>query len=379
MAELHPDWTPGTEPRKIPLSRLLLDPKNPRLPEHLVDGSQASQLRYLFENGTLDELARSFADNGYFDQEPLLVLREGDEFVVVEGNRRLSTLKILLQDSVAVEVGLAFDIDVPEGALRDELSDVPCFLLESRDQVFTYLGFRHIGGVKTWPPEAKARYLAGELERAVGEGTSPADVFRVVGRRVGSNAAGVRNPYLALRLLRHARDEDIVNDARVQQLQSDRFGVWLRAMNAAALKDYIELGAPSTYDEVESAIASVSSEKLAEVVTDMTSESSAVRQLLADSRQVTVYSRAINNATARRVLRETQSIDAAEQIVDRLTLKDRIFKVSDRVSALVSEVEVGDVPADALEPAEGLARRSRQLLALIQSEVEPVRDEPAPE
>jgi hypothetical protein len=83
---------------KIVLHRvtdLHLDPKNPRLPEDL-SKSEPGLLKYFYDNGVLEELAQSFLDNGFFEQEPLSVLaRKPSGFTVVEGNRRLATLMIL--------------------------------------------------------------------------------------------------------------------------------------------------------------------------------------------------------------------------------------------------------------------------------------------
>ena len=79
----------------IPFAKLLLDAENPRLPERIRRQSQSEILRYLREQGVLEELARSYLDNGFFQHEPLIVVRGGADanYTVVEGNRRLAALK----------------------------------------------------------------------------------------------------------------------------------------------------------------------------------------------------------------------------------------------------------------------------------------------
>jgi hypothetical protein len=77
-----------------------------------------SEWQALYRDFNIDELADSMAQNGYFDEEPLVAIpkilpgnliyeelssenfenyikQETTEFVVVEGNRRLATIKIL--------------------------------------------------------------------------------------------------------------------------------------------------------------------------------------------------------------------------------------------------------------------------------------------
>ena len=107
----------------------------------------------------------------------------------------------------------------PSTEQLDGLTGIPCFLIPHRDQVHTYIGFRHIGGIKTWPPEAKARYILTEVKRLADRGS--ADPFRELGRGVGSNAQGVRNPYLAIRILIYAREKFGLDVAYVQE---SRFG-----------------------------------------------------------------------------------------------------------------------------------------------------------
>lgn len=192
----------------VRVEQLLLDPINPRLPEEVQDRPQAEILTYLYENDDLDELMASMAQNAYFASEPLLVLEpqnESNKYVVVEGNRRLGALMILLGLDSASQAGLQPDPEVSESPRLHELQQVPCVLLQSRDEVNDYLGFRHINGLREWAPEAKARYLYKQVEAAVQEGHP--DPFYVVGRRVGSNALGVRNAYTSYNLLRYARDE----------------------------------------------------------------------------------------------------------------------------------------------------------------------------
>src|SRR5262245_30334769 len=126
---------------------LLLDPENPRIPEDLQHEPQDMLLSHLFENDVLDELAASFLANGYFDNEPVLVLPPDGQGrrVVVEGNRRVATLKVLLKSPEAEEANLTFDVlDAPESDVLHALARIPAFEVASRAEVSAYLGYRHI-------------------------------------------------------------------------------------------------------------------------------------------------------------------------------------------------------------------------------------------
>src|SRR5262249_22968399 len=131
------------EESRIGLGELRLDQGNPRLPEELQSASQPSILEYLYENANLDELARSYLDNGFFQHEHLVVVRDGDVFTVLEGNRRLAALKVLLGDDDATEadvlLGLEEELSVERRAELEE--PLPAFIVPDRDEVRKYLGF----------------------------------------------------------------------------------------------------------------------------------------------------------------------------------------------------------------------------------------------
>ncbi|MGZ0143175.1 ParB N-terminal domain-containing protein [Rhodococcus qingshengii] len=325
------------QPEQIAVDKLDLDPFNPRLPESIVGQPQTRLLRWLFDHGTLGELAVSMADTGFFQNEPLIAVPEGDRFVVVEGNRRLATLKILLQSDVATSSDIPpFDIQgfTPDAARR--LEEVPCVVVDTRSEVRKFLGFRHIGGIKTWSAEAKARFIAEEVESAVEMGIQ--NPFRHVGRITGSNATGVRNPYLALTLLRAAREEFGIES---DQLQADRFGVWNRALNSSEIRQYIGLGETATVDDIKKSSVQVNPEKLNEVIRDITPDENG-RAVLSDSRQVTLYASILMDDRARNILHETGNLNLASQAVRADNLALSLDEIITRLKVL--QDTIGDDP-----------------------------------
>lgn len=349
---------------QLPVETLRLDPDNPRLPEGVQGRPQDEILRYLYENGVLEELANSFIDNGYFQHEPLIVTRDGDWWTVLEGNRRFSAIAILLSLPAAVDAGIEFALSPPPTPNQlDALRVVPCYPVASPEAVHQFLGFRHIGGIKTWPAEAKARYLLREIERLRDSGAT-GNIFAQVGRRVGSNTQGVRNPYTALRILIHARDEFGIDTREVQQR---RFGVWTRCMNSTELREYIGFGTARTLDDVERQLLELKPDQTAEVLGDLTIREGQRRAVLADSRDVTDYARVLMNKQAHTVMRRYGDLTLAKQIVDRAALAARLAGLCESVEVIMREVEVDGAPSDALDPAKKLERITKSLAAVIAS------------
>jgi hypothetical protein len=139
----------------VPVADLYLDPRNPRLVAH--SGSQKELLAVLWRDFAVHEVAISIAANGYWEYEPLLVTRESGRLYVVEGNRRLAAVKLLLDEAERVRVG-ATDLPEVANSRRDELVNLPV-LERPRDQVWQYIGFKHVNGPQAWQSYSKAQYI----------------------------------------------------------------------------------------------------------------------------------------------------------------------------------------------------------------------------
>jgi len=217
--------------------------------------------------------------------------------------------------------------------------------------VHRFLGFRHIGGIKTWSPEAKARYLLQEVDRSARAGTD--DVFRAVARRVGSNTQGVRNSYVAIRLLTYARDELGIDTRYVQH---EHFGVWERMTYSKDIKVFIGFGSPRTYVQVKEALDGIDAERMQEVLADLTPQPGYRRAVLSDSRDVTDYGRVVANQSARKILRDSGDLSLAKQVVDQLSMPDRVRRLVESGRVLLGELSAAVLDSEKLSQVEKAAR-----------------------
>jgi hypothetical protein len=353
--------------RDLSIDQLLLDPENPRLPEELQGAGQEAILRYMSDTAVLDELIRSMADNGYFQHEPLIVGPErlGGRHVVLEGNRRVAALKILHRTPEAEAEGLEPDLEEPLSAsAREELEVIPCYEVDDRDEVHKYLGFRHIGGLKTWSPEAKARYLLTETRKAAESGEERP--FLTVARQVGSNTQGVRNSYTAIALLQRARDEF---ELPISYVLRERFGVWLRCINAQDLRKYIGLDSPRSYEAVNAQIEEVKPNETAEVIGDLTPPNGG-RPLLGDSRDVTIYAAVLVNKRAHETLRRYNDLNIARQVVELAELPTRLRNLAAQIQVALEEAQRAEVSEDLADAAEALTAVARSLRAIVLDRLE---------
>lgn len=352
----------------IPVDKLLLDPENPRLPEDLLNSSQTAILEWLHNHEVLDELARSLITNGYFLHEPLIVLPADAEgnYLVVEGNRRLAALIILLQLPVAIEGGLQFSFEVqPTTEQLERLQLIPCYVATDKLEVHKFLGFRHIGGLKTWSPESKARYLEAEIERAIDAGVD--DPIRDVARQVGSTVPAVRGQYLALKVLR-AAEQDFGIDNQV--IMSERFGVWNRLMNSRDVRSFIQLKDVRSAKDIMQAVNDLNGASLAQVIGDLTPPFSGGKAVLWDSRDVTVYGNVLVNEKALASLKRYGDLSIARQMVERAQLPERIRSIARSIEVITQDIDSYDIDHHLDDLASGLFSSARTLRDAIRGRLD---------
>ena len=101
----------------------------------------------------------SIAYSGYFQHEPLFVEKDGqNKFVVVEGNRRLAAVRLLLDADLRRKLK-ATDLPEIDAVAKHKLQHLPC-IVTTRKEIWRYLGFKHVNGPATWGSYAKAQYVA---------------------------------------------------------------------------------------------------------------------------------------------------------------------------------------------------------------------------
>lgn len=141
------------------VSGLTFDLENPRLPEFgLTDNSTEDDvIKVLWEAMDVEELVMSIVASGFFRHEPLIVARENRKNIVIEGNRRLAAVKVLLNPKIAKD--LKADIPTITKRAKSALRELPT-VSGTRKGAWRYLGFKHVNGPAKWSSYAKSRYIA---------------------------------------------------------------------------------------------------------------------------------------------------------------------------------------------------------------------------
>ncbi|MBS1767711.1 MAG: ParB N-terminal domain-containing protein [Acidobacteria bacterium] len=151
--------TATSEAQEISVNDLHFDRANPRLAEYGISEKASDEeiLSILWEAMDVRELVQSIAASGFFPNEALIAAQENKKYVVIEGNRRLAAVKVLLNDQVAKKNG--WEVPSLSEASRRDLKTLPVIVSNRKDS-WRYLGFKHVNGPAKWSSYAKAKYIA---------------------------------------------------------------------------------------------------------------------------------------------------------------------------------------------------------------------------
>ncbi len=170
--------TTEMNPGLMNVSELVFDRRNPRLFEYGLDAasSDADVIELLWEEMDVRELVLSIEASGFFYHEPIVVAKENGLNIVIEGNRRLAAVKLLLEPQLAESLKLNVPIISKES--KESLRQLPV-IVDTRENAWRYLGFKHVNGPAKWSSFAKSQYIAdvhrkygvplGDIARQIGD------------------------------------------------------------------------------------------------------------------------------------------------------------------------------------------------------------------
>lgn len=212
------------------LSDLYLDPKNPRIgPERFCLRDQQKILKWLWKNKSVNELVDSILENGYWDHEELFATKEDGNLVVVEGNRRLAASRIISDPDLRKTLGIQLNRE-PSREVLDSIDKLPV-ILASREELWSFVGFKHVNGPQTWDSIAKAEYVY-NVKRDYD--LSLADIASGIGDRHET----VTRLYRGFVVLRQAQNELSFDIGQTQQPRFPFSHLWT-ALGYVSIRDYL--------------------------------------------------------------------------------------------------------------------------------------------
>lgn len=325
----------------IPINIINLDKENPRIVPYNTDGKKLTQIdliTILYEYFDTQVIAMSLVANGYFDEEPIIVIPENlpkgfkfsdfsdpDElaselekiisegiirFTVVEGNRRVATIKLLIDNDLRDKIGIEKSYPAVNNPVTlEDIQIIPCIIYENREQVSSYLGVRHIAGLLKWEAFAKAAYITETVEKEIKNGKGDDEAIMHVQSVVGDRSDTIRKQYITFKLFLEAK-HDLSFDVNPI---IENFSLLTVLYNSPGIRKYMDVESYSKIDFTKRIVPINSLPKFLDVLTWIFGNSkTGEKPVLTDSRKITnQLSFVVNYKEAIEYLKEYRDLDGA--------------------------------------------------------------------
>lgn len=306
----------------VEISKLRLDPENPRLPESKRGESQLD-LAITLDNGFEAFLvAELMASHGYFASEPMIVIPDEQPgyFIVVEGNRRLTAVKGLTEPETRSHF---LDPDKwNELASKSPLKltdKLPVVIAQDRLSVAPVIGTRHIGGILQWRPYPQARYIADLVDK---------HGFKVeeVASMIGMPKSSVADLY---------REQAIASQAKEMSIETGNlesaFSLLTVAMKNSKIREHVGAPTGTSFRPGTKPIPENKKEELREVLGFIFGSEDS-EPVISDSRQITSLANCIANEEGLKALRQGKSLEEAKQRITSSSMSP-IDRLTSRLTA----------------------------------------------
>lgn len=351
----------------IALSSLEFDPQNPRLPQNIKSDDETDVISYLIDEANIPELMMSIGEQGYFDGEPLLVVARNDHFIVIEGNRRLCALKLL--NSQALAPRSAKKIEEIKRTSLNKPFNIPCQVFSSRDDILSYLGYRHITGVNQWDALAKARYLDQLYNRFsnLDPSLTTAQLYQKLAKVIASKSDYVSKLLTSLNILRFADDTKILKTLKKGQ-DDLPFSLITTALGYPNLRQYIGV------DIKNQDLSTVKTQEL-EYFFEWTFGIGDSKPKLGESRNFDKLNRIVNHDLALQKFKDGLSIDEADLFTEGpiQTLRTLLNKAKndlENAQGIISLVKDEDLESQDVELALQVKNLSTQIYSSMKARAE---------
>ncbi len=159
---------------KLSVTNLLLDAENPRIPSEKQGMGQRELLAELIRHDGVYALAQGIAENGFYPDKALVVIRGAEKkYIVLEGNRRCAALKALLSPSSAPDEYQARFRKLSSRIVPDLIRHINVCVAPGRHEAWPLIIATHTTKqIEEWSPAMKARVYAALIH----QGQTPEEI-----------------------------------------------------------------------------------------------------------------------------------------------------------------------------------------------------------
>lgn len=345
------------QPFLVPIERLRFDRANPRFVD-FEGQSDIDIVKFLYEEADLNELVQSISASGFINFEPLIVLQNGGDYIVLEGNRRLGAVVLLRSAQIQEEMNLSLSALDPE-KLRST-NHLLVREVTSRSEARAFIGFKHINGPHKWDSLAKAKYAA--------EWLSDGGTIQDIARTLGDTHNTVRRLVFGWLVLKQAESNGFDKEQRVARRFS--FSHLYTALSRPGFRDYIGISDdPGEAALIKNPVSAEHLDELRQMMTwlygDKNSRSPAVIQ--SQNPDLNRLNEVLQHNEARRYFLSRQNLAEAYAIIAPKSRRfaDALIEATRSAKEALSFVPEYDRDPSLIDSARSLARTAQALVKLM--------------
>ncbi|MBM9615519.1 ParB N-terminal domain-containing protein [Desulfobulbus rhabdoformis] len=359
--------------KTIEIKNLHFDSFNPRLPEDMNRGNEEEVLSWMLNKGDIIALMASIGATGYSSAEAVLAIpvdgKEG-EYEVIEGNRRLAAVKLLNDPEKASSRKKLVRETADQAAIIED--SIPVLIYEGRQDILTYLGYRHITGVKSWGAEEKAKYLRQLYDHYISSGMEEEEAFRTISQVVATK------PYYAKKTLTTLHLVEAVSEAGfwgLDRLTADdiKFSVLGTALSYNQIVDFLELDDVSDWH-----LNSLNQDRLKDLCTWLFQRDPEGTTKVRESRELPKLAKVVANKEALRSFKEGHSLEYASELTDEADEAFRKFIVGayEKLEVAQSQIKRMQAPNESdLETLRDIYKMARDMGVVLKDRIHGEKEE----
>jgi hypothetical protein len=319
------------ELREILIKDLEFDPENPRLPRSLYNSSDREVVTWMLQDASLIDLLASIAYNGYFNGEPVLVVPHPEKkgkYIVVEGNRRLASVKILRQPHIASVKKATIEGILEEAPPENIPEKLPAFEFRKKEDVLAYLGYRHVTGIKNWGALSKAKYID-SLYHTLEKKLPEKEKYQLLAKKIGSKGYYVQRLHVSYRLFIVIENNGYYGIKNLDDESIDFSNLVDAATRYAGISEFLDLN----FQE-KNPLKNLNTEHLAEVTRWLFEKNDQNRTRVGENRNIRILNAIVKAPRALEAFREGKSLDEASLLT---SMPDEI--VSNAIQSALTQLK----------------------------------------
>lgn len=287
--------------------QLEFDKDNPRLPHSVVNSNdEGDVIDWMLKDASIIELMGSIGEKGFFSGEPLLGIKDPEireKYIIVEGNRRLTAVKLLHQPELAKRKSTSIKIVADEAKIKP--AKLPVLIFEERKAILDYLGFKHITSVKPWSALAKAKYLRQLQDQYIGSNISITEQHRRLAKAIGSRSDYVKDLLIGLDVYDKIHENSYF-DIRGLNEETIDFGVYYNALKYSNIPKFLGINKNDN-----TPTKNLNTERLEEMTRWVSEKDFQGRTRLGESRNLSKLNAIVLESEAVNLFREGRTLDDA--------------------------------------------------------------------